>query len=228
MRKLLPLMLALSLAVAACKEPPPPEPAKGQAPPEPTPAEIKGELRNSIQVLSGAATSPAPLDPAIKDQAVASFNGVKAKHAAKANGQTALQEFSRDVEQLVNTAKGSESWMVVKGGCEIYRSLNPGSDRFKQLEGKADVMLARPQVEVTGFFQSNGATDIFLKVTDFQVEKPVETYTVREGEEFHEKAVEGPKKPVLKVVRIIGANQAVELEYLPIHDTWTIQGPQQF
>lgn len=228
MYKYAPFLLALAFAFTftGCKEEPPPPPVAA-APPEPTPEEIKAEYRNAVSGLSGAASAGGQLPVEVKDQAVAAFNAVRSKHAGKENGQEALQSFAKDIEQMIGTARGSESWMVVKGGCEIHRAINPASDRFAKLEQKADVLLSRPQVEVTGFIESNGTTDIFLRVTDSQVSPSAKSYTVREGEEFHEREFEGSVKPILKVVSIVGANQAVELEYLPIHDTWTVVGPKQ-
>lgn len=224
MRKFTPLIVALLIALVGCEEPPPPPP---EAPPEPTPAEIRTELSNSIQPLRQAAGPESTLLPTVKDEAVSAFHQVRSKHAGKENGQEALRMFASDVEQLISTARGNEAWMAAKGGIEIYKILNPGSDRYNALEQRADVMLARPTLRVSGFFGSGDATEIFVEVTDTQMDPPLKTYRVREGEEFHEKPTEHGLRPVVRVVRIIGNNSAVEFEYIPIQDTWTVQGPRQ-
>jgi hypothetical protein len=227
MYKLLPLLVLLVLPLGECGEGAPPPPAQPQAPPEPTAQEIRGELRNSIQPLMQASGPQAELPPAVRNEAVSAFNQVRAKHSAGVNAQEAFEQFTTEVESLISTARTNEAWGAVKGGIEVYKSLSPGSDRYTNLEQRADIMLARPSVRVGGFFGTGDATEIFMEVTDPQLQRQTQTYRVREGEEFHEKPTEQGPRPVLRVVRIIGNNAAVEIEYMPIQDTWTVQGPRQ-
>jgi len=58
---------------------------------------------------------------------------------------------------------------------------------------------------------------VFFDITDANTGK-VESYKVREGEDFHE---------VLQLVRIIGRRDAAELLYKPVNQTWTVKAPSR-
>jgi len=99
----------------------------------------------------------------------------------------------------------------------LYQVVEPGSDRFKKIEERADLMLARPDVHVRGFVQVENELYAFLEVLNLKT-REVTTHKVREGEEFYD---------VLRLIRIVGNQQAVEILYIPANDTWTVQGPRQ-
>lgn len=226
MYKSLPLFLVLSVVMMSCEKEPPP-PAQPQAPPEPTAQELRNELRTALSGLNQASGPEAYMAASGKDAAVNAFNQAKAKVSPRLNGAEALRLVAADVDNLISTARKNEAWMAAKGGIEIFKSLNPGSDRYSNLEQRVDIMLARPRVEVTGFVNAGNATEIFVRVTDEQPVVQVQNYSVREGEEFHDKDTGNGLRPILKIVRIIGNNQEVEIEYIPIEDTWRVPGPKQ-
>jgi hypothetical protein len=90
-------------------------------------------------------------------------------------------------------------------------------------------MLARPKVEVTGFITVDNDLYTFVRVTEKVTEK-VETFKVREGEEFFEPVdpkTKQKKPAVLRLVRVIGDQQAVEFLYVPANDTWEVKGPRE-
>jgi hypothetical protein len=81
---------------------------------------------------------------------------------------------------------------------------------------------------VTGFVQTGGEVYTFLEVTDPE-SSAKETFKVREGEEFYRPAKIGSvpnNSEVLRLVRIIGNQQEVEIEYKLANFLWKVPGPR--
>ncbi len=113
-----------------------------------------------------------------------------------------------------------------------YDVLRPGATspdgKYARLLERANLMLSRPKVEVNGFLQAENDLYIFLAVTDTSTQK-TENFKVREGEEFYEPIdpqTNTKKNPQLRVVRVIGDQQSVELLYIPANETWVVPGPK--
>jgi hypothetical protein len=214
-RVLLALLCTVIVVGCAEKEPePPPEP---EVPPDPSPDVIFQELKGSIQHLWRPFNETVGLSQADRDQAVNNVRPIKAKYAHMENGRIALSRLEREVEDLVRAGRDQEKWGVVKGGIEVYAVLRPGNERYASLSQRADLMLARPRVAVRGFFNVEGDIYAFLEVSDPNADPPVQSYRIREGEEFHGN---------LRLIRIIGAQKAVELLYIPANSTWEVSGPR--
>jgi hypothetical protein len=213
------LLIILSTVVmtgCAEKAPEPPPPAP-EEPPPPSPDQIFGELKAAIQVLWGPLTQQTHVSKEDREQAVNNLRPIKAKYAGIDNGKIALSRLEREVEDLIRTARDREMWGVVKGGISVYSELKPGNDRYVTLNQRADLMLARPKVTVNGFFNVEGDIYAFLEVNDPAADPPIQSYRIREGEEFHGN---------LRLIRIIGAQKAVELLYIPANSTWEVSGPR--
>lgn len=220
MRYVLIVMLIAAVAVTGCKakEPEPAPKPENLPPPDPTPEEyFSRELKPILDVLSRQVNGGVPLLPAEKDEAVGKVGGAKTRCSKTENGRQALVRMKGEIEDLVKKGRDGNMWLVVKGCCQVYSSLQPGSDRYVKLEQRAELMLKRPVVKVQGFFNIDGQIYAFLQVADPGAAKP-ESCKVREGDEFHE---------VLKLVRIIGDRQSVEILYMPVNDTWIVEGPRE-
>ena len=217
MRKLIILSLVLTLTVlgAGCKEEPPPPP-KEEKEPEPTPQEIYNQIKGKLGAYYQAFQQKGAI-PQDTEQAVSALKSAKMTHTATENGRQALSMVQRDIEKMVKWARDEERYRWVKEAIKLYKVLEPGSERYKSLERRADLMLARPKVSVKGFFELNGDLYAFLQTTDPESGE-VNQHKIREGEEFAE---------VLRLIRIIGDSQAVELLYIPANDTWVVKGPNQ-
>jgi len=211
------LLLLVVLLVPGCAEPPPPEPQKPELPPEPSPEQIRGELKNAVQVLWQPLDGGGGIGTDTRKQAVDNFRAQKGKVPSSDNGRKALSLIQRDIEELVRKGRKEERWQPVKGGIEIYKILQPGNDRYDKLEERADLMLKRPKAFLRGFFDVEGELYAFIEVEDGET-KVRTRYEVREGEEFH---------GILRLVRIVGNQQAIEVEYLPLHTTWEVKGPRE-
>jgi len=125
-------------------------------------------------------------------------------------------------------AREAGRWRKVKVLCEVYKLIQPGSDRYAKLERDAELMLARPEVQVTGFVQTGAELYAFMEVKE-PVTGVKETFKVREGEEFYrpEKIGSQPNNvEVLRLVRIIGNQQEVEIEYKLANFLWKVPGPR--
>ncbi|HEX73477.1 MAG TPA: hypothetical protein ENN65_09205 [Candidatus Hydrogenedentes bacterium] len=210
------ILLLVGLAVLVGCEAKPPEPPPVEAPPEPTPQEIfNNDLQPILTVLWGPLRGGQFYDDAQHDEAIAKLGTLKARHSATENGRIALGNFTREVETLIREARNANRWRLVKVGCRAYAVMQPGNDRYQKLEERADLMLARPRVAIRGFFETNGELYVFLDVTDPKTGETT-NYKIREGEEFHS---------VLRLVRIVGRNQAAEILYIPVNDTWEVLAP---
>lgn len=215
------ILLAL-VTVTACQPPPPPPPPTPPPPPEPTADELAAKARSALGSLLTDAPMAGDLGVA------ASFGGTKSQLSATENGRAALGMVQRDVEDAMKKSRDASRWRKVKALCEVYKILQPASDRYVKLERDAELMMARPVVVVTGFVQTGGELYAFLEVKD-PVTSAKQTFKVREGEEFYrpEKIGSQPNNSeLLRLVRVIGNQQEVEIEYKPANYVWKIPGPR--
>ncbi len=192
------------------EEPPPPPPPSAQ--------EIHQEMRSAIGVLWRGGVSPQD-----RENLVNQLNQVKSRFNYEINAPEAIKRLEQDINDLVNQAREAGRWGVVKGCAMAYKVLHPNSDRYNRIEERADMYLERPIVDVTGFMEVDGVLYTFLRVSD-PVSNRVESYRVREGEEFHETNKYGI---TLRLLRVIGNQRAVEIEYKPLQEPWEVPGPRQ-
>ncbi len=200
---------------AACEPEPEPEPEEPEKPPEPT-AE---ELYQRIKGLMGQLLVPgmvAPPDDMIQET-LGQVQSRRSQLALTENGRNAIQMISRDVDDAIREARREERWRKVKALCMVYAALQPGNERFASLMEQAEMMMNRPQITVTGFVELDGELYAFLELFDPGTGE-TEQYRRREGEEFHD---------VMRLVRVVGNQQAVEVEYLPARFVWEVPGPRE-
>lgn len=216
-------LLALSF-MTGCKPEPPPPPPEDLPPPPPSPEEHYNTMKGSM----GQLFSDGGITPEEGAALVGAFNGTKMQMAASDNGRIALGMIQRDIEDTMKRSREASRWNKVKVCCELYKILQPGSDRYAKLERDAELMMARPQVLVTGFVRSGNDIYAFIETTNPQTKEKT-TFKIREGEEFYQPAMLGSQPNatnLLRLVRIIGDQQAVELEYKPVNFLWEAPGPR--
>lgn len=222
MRRMLVVLLLVLVVVAGCQdEAEQPEKKELEAPPpppEPTADEIYNELKAAVQVLWRPMTGGGMLTLAEIDPPANSLRAAKGKHATHKNLAEAVSRLRRDIEDLIRDSDKNQRWRVVKAACLAYEALEPGSVRYKKMIERADIMMARPFVKVLGFSTVDDHTYIMFQITD-ALTQAVSTNTVRVGEEL----TEG-----VRVEEILGGNQAVRLNYLPVNDnSWIVPGPSE-
>jgi len=215
---ILALMLLAIISISGCGEaPPPPPPPEAAPPPEPTKEEIYAQLREALSPLFTAAQNPqGEVQEAAKSQAVTKLQSLKAKYATAKNGPDALKQIQEETEAQVTKMRDAQRWQMLKTFVDFFKIFEPGNEKYLSYVEKADLMLARPDVIVRGFFEVDAELYVFLDVKDKQTKK-VTSYKVREGEEMHD--------GLLRLVHIIGDRQSVEIEYVPINMTWIVKGP---
>lgn len=213
----------------AKQAPPPPPP---QEPPPPSPEQIMSELRSALQPLINAVNTNTGLPPSQHEGIINNLRSVKAKYSAIENGKIAIGKVALEVDDLIKKARDLQRWGLVRLGIMAYDVLRPGATspdgKYARLLERANLMISRPKVEVNGFLQAENDIYIFLTVTDTASQKS-ENFKVREGEEFYEP--EDPqtrtkKPPQLRIVRVIGDQQSVEILYIPANETWIVPGPK--
>ena len=106
---------------------------------------------------------------------------------------------------IAKSAAESERYKLVLACIDAIELLNMESRLLERLGARADTILARPVVRVRGFLDDHekGDTYVFLELLDRR-NGTVERYEARPGDEFNN----------LRLIRIIGRNKAVLLEYL--------------
>ncbi len=221
------LILLAMVAVTACQPPPPPPPPTPPPPPEPTPDQHAENARKALGPLLGESPLP-PGGQSALDPLVSAFSGVKGQLSATENGRGGLAIIQREVEDTIKKMRDQARWRKVRVLCDVYKVLQPGSDRYAKLERDAELMMAKPEVVSTGFVQTGADLYAFLEVSD-PINGGKETFKVREGEEFYRPAKLGNQpnsSEVLRMVRIIGNQQEVEIEYKPANFLWQIPGPR--
>ncbi len=216
------MVLLAAVLVAGCQdeaaeeekkeaEAPPP-------PPEPTVDDIYNELKNAVQVLWRPMTGGGMLTLAEIEPPANALRAAKGKHSAHIHLPEAATRLRRDLEDLIRDSEKNQRWRVVKAACLAYEAIETGSMRYKKTIERADIMMARPFVKVLGFSTVDDQTYIMFQITDALTQE-ITTNTVREGEEL----ADG-----VRVEEILGGNQAVRLNYLPVNDnSWIVPGPSE-
>lgn len=218
MKKKVTLVVLFCLAlflVAACKPEPPPPPPQPEVPPEPTPEEYYQQLRSVMgnMVMSGTPAQDDSLIPGVLDQ----LRGRKTQLSGTENGRTALGMITRDIEASIKVSREEERWRKLSALCRAYMIFEPDNTRFEKTREYADLMIKRPVLTVTGFMELDNELYVFIDLFD-PTDGKITAYRVREGEEFHK---------VLRLVKIIGNQQSVEVEYLPLNYSWECIGPKK-
>lgn len=207
MSKKMQLTFILLFIVSGCSnvfkkaEVPPPE--------EPGP-KSKEEALNlispAIQPLRNTSVPGAPgLSEEQRQQVMMSLHNVIVTYGSNQYGKEALRELGYEVLDLAKKASASERYRLALACIEAAELLQVDSLYLKRLGPKAELMLKKPKVAVKGFVDDIEKKQlyVFLELTDHLTGK-TERLEAREGDEFHD----------LRLVRVIGNNKAVLLEYL--------------
>ena len=214
MRRSLLVLLLLPFALSACEwvMPPPPEPTPESPPGEPfTKEQVLAEMepmvepfRQIVRAGTGAAVALSLQD---RNQVIEQLRDAHQRYAQYENGRSAMRTLGKEIIDIAKEASEQERWRLVQACVDAHEILNMDSLMLDRLDERAQVLLARPKVTVRGFMEDGETKDVFvfLEIAERQTGR-TKTVTLREGEIVD----------TLRVVEIIGANQAVRLEYLPV------------
>ena len=218
------LSLALVLCLVGCGDLEQQDKAEIEKPPPLTATKIHSDYKKALDPLFKGSSANAPFGKGAKNAPIAEFRTVRGQMSAEINEPEAKEKLEKDVERFIDQAKDNEQWFAVDGLLDVYQILRPDSQVYSNLRRRAELMMARPVVRSTGFVAIGDEELIcFLDITN-PMTGDQDTFKVREGEEFYE----GPDgKMGLKLIRVIGAQSALELEYLALPGyTWEIPGPK--
>ena len=189
--------------------PPPEEP---EPEPEPEMETVLAETRDAIQVLRDVVYQEegekrGGITPAEHTQLMRALADLKERYGQYASGQQAFDQVAEEVGDIALDARDQNRWRLVSVCVDVHDLLGIDSFTMDRLTERAEKNLGRPKVAVRGFLEDQKKDDlyVFLELTDRETGE-VEKVTAREGEEIGD----------LRIIRIVGKNEKVVLEYLPI------------
>ena len=174
-------------------------------------AEILAEVRPALKPLRDV-LNPVPgvstgLNEQTRLQVVQALREAQAKYGQMKTGQEAFAELAAEISGVARLASQDDRWLLVQGCIDAYEILNMQSFYLERLDDRAKEMLERPTVVVKGFMKDEERNHlyVFLELTNRNT-KETRKVRAREGEEFDN----------LKILEVVGSNESVRFEYLPI------------
>ncbi|MCC6487868.1 MAG: hypothetical protein IT364_10245 [Candidatus Hydrogenedentes bacterium] len=194
MKRFAVLAVLCLVALVACKKDPP-QPPTPPPPPPPTAEALEQRVMEKVEPLMA--------DPLNGKAMTETLSKEVASLKTELNGASAQARLKNQFIDKLKEAHQAELWDSVVNLCDAVDILDPGNTRTSRYRQRAMDEKSRPVVTMTGVFELDGVTTVFLEIY-----LPLENRTidkqVREGEEF-----EG-----LILEKIIGNNQGVRLKYL--------------
>lgn len=201
------LLLSVFLtAIVSCSPPPPPPPPEATGPK--TAEEVYVLISPIIQPLRAAARSQqVVISNAERDQMIHQLGQAVGQYGQTDFGRQALTRIGQEIADLALQFSRQERYRATLICLDAHNVLNMSSTLLNRLGERAEKMLAQPAVRARGFLEDkeNGDLYAFLELLDRQTGK-VKTIQLREGEE----------SDGIRLLRILGKNRAVRVEYLEI------------
>lgn len=208
-------ILSVTLFLPGCgeEEAPAATTPKFTAPPPPTPEQIAAKIADEIGLNVALPAPGSTLPPGSANAFKSNITRIKNEQAGTEEGLVVLGIVSGKLENRIRQVERGKLWHHLIIYEEGYRVLNPRSQKFKRQRDKAIIELKRPSVKVTGFMYDgrNDFTIAFLEI-HMPLEDILYEERVRAGEEIHG----------LKLLKIIGNNQGVTLEFIESGDIFDV------
>ncbi len=210
--------VALALLLSAVglfifkKKTPNPEPPAYMEKVEAEANDIYAHIRPTLAPWDAAMASNAnTFAEKTKSRTIQSLRTIMAHYGASDAGRHALAKLADDVRANIREARKQDRWDMVQSGMDIFGVFRQRSFFMKFYTELAERQLARPKVYLKGFLDDIEKDDTyaFLELR-INGSNEVINKQVRVGEEF----LDPPH--TLKLLRIIGINHGVELEYFEI------------
>ncbi len=199
------LGVAVLLFFSGCEqllreEPPLAKPEKEQ-----TKEEILAEVRPFLAPIQTTLAGGAVISDIERYTMLSNLRDAVMRHGDKPAAREAFQELGWEAQGMARQAADMERYRLVLICIDVAELLATESVLLKRLGARADIMLDMPTVRVKGFLDDveKKQTHIFIELFNRRTGE-VDKLQAREGEEFNN----------LRLVRIIGGNQAVLFEYL--------------
>lgn len=188
-------------------------------PPPPTPtAPIGPQTKQDVLTLVMPAIAPfaavlalppggGSLSEAARTSVMVQLRDAVGKYGNLPFGREALHEVGYKIADMGKQASSQERWRLALACVDAFDILQMESVTVSRLGEKAKTMMEQPTVRVRGFFEDRekGSLYVFLELVN-RTTGAVEKVQAREGEEFSG----------IRLLRVIGRNQKVRVEYLKI------------
>ena len=199
------LLLLAGILIPACSPPPPP-------PPQPVGPQTKEEVfalvSPIIEPLRKAAAPGGQLPvEAERNMLLGQLRDAVGQYGNTDFGKAALREVGYEISEIAKKSSDQERWRMTLLCVDAYGVLSMDGKLIGRLNDRAKNMLAQPSVRVHGFLEDGDNKDlyVFLDIVDRKTGE-VKKVQAREGEEF-----DG-----LRLLKVMGRNQKVRMEYLKI------------
>lgn len=198
-----------AMVVTGCNQAPPPPP-----PPQPIGPQTKQEVLAlvlpalaPIERMLAMPPNTGGISEADRAAVMAQLGEAVAKYGSLPFGREALVDVGYKIAEMGKKASEQERWRLALVCVDAFDILQMESLTVSRLGDRAKTMMEQPTVRVRGFMedQQTRSLYVFLELVNRKT-GAVEKAQIREGEE-----IDG-----IRLIKVIGRNQKVRVEYLKI------------
>lgn len=182
------------------------------APPPPTVNELQTQIETALQLNVPLPPPTTSLSGADAAAWLGQVRSQKQTHSATPNGQQALRNVSKKIEERLDLAEKQKMWEFVALFCDAHEALNPGSTKYVQTKQRAIVELKKPRVKISMIIERDGITTAIAKVT-LPLEGKTYDEVFRTGEILHG----------IRLVEFIGKARGARFEYLETGEMFDVK-----
>jgi len=195
--------------VAGCKPAPPPPPPPTNTVPQ-TKEEIMAQVLPALAPIQAVLAQPkgmGGLSEAARASVMSQLGEAVSKYGSLPAGKDALHEVGYRIADLGKQASGQERWKVALTCVDAFDILQMESMSVSRLGDKARMMMEQPTIRVQGFLEDKEKNElyVFLELVNRKTME-VKKVQMREGEEANN----------IRLLKVIGRNQKVRVEYTKI------------
>ncbi len=201
--------LVIGLLAGCVPAPPPPPPPSVPLGPQ-TKAEVLALILPALAPIEAVLAQPkgmGGLSEAARASVMTQLREAVSKYGSMPFGREALHEAGYRLADLGKQASGQERWKVALTCVDAFDILQMESVGVSRLGEKAKVMMEQPTVRVRGFLEDKEKNElyVFLEMVNRKTME-VQKVQMREGEE----------NGGIRLIKVIGRNQKVRVEYTRI------------
>ncbi len=189
-------------------------------PPPPPPPSVPIGPQTKQEVLNLVLPALAPVEATLADgpgkgglpdtaraAMMAQLREAVSKYGNLPFGREALRDVGYKIAEMGKKASTQERWRLALTCVDAFDILQMESMTVSRLGDRAKTMMEQPTVRVRGFLEDKdkGSLYVFLELVNRKT-GAVEKVQAREGEEFNG----------IRLIRVIGRNQKVRVEYTKI------------
>ncbi len=198
------------ITVSGCKPvPPPPPPPAGPVGPQ-SKQEVLALVLPALAPIEAVLAQPAGkggLSEAARSSVMMQLRDAVSQYGNQPFGREALRDVGYRIADMGKQASTQERWRVALACVDAFDILQMESMSVSRLGERAKTMMDQPTIRVRGFLEDKEKGDlyVFLELVNRKTME-VQKVQAREGEE-----VGG-----IRLLKVIGRNQKVRVEYIKI------------